>query len=189
MRRAVFIDRDGTLIKDIPYNSNPSLITLEYYAAEMLQILKQRNFLNIIISNQSGIAKGFFTADDVNKMHEEIQQKLLADNVQLDAFYFCPHFSEGAIKEFAIDCECRKPKPGLLYKASQDLNIDLKSSWMIGDILNDVEAGNAAGCKTILIENGNETEWIINPERKPTYIAKDLEQTTKFILKHELEQV
>lgn len=189
MRKAVFIDRDGTLIKDIPYNANPLLVTLEYYAAEMLLLLKQKNFLVIVISNQSGIAKGFFNEDDVNKIHDEIQLKFFADNVQLDAFYYCPHFIKGAIKKYAVNCECRKPKPGLFYKAAKAFNINLKKSWMIGDILNDVEAGNAAGCRTILINNGNETEWIINSQRKPFYLAKNLEQATETILKYELEQV
>ena len=93
MRKAVFIDRDGTLIKDIPYNANPALISLENYAGEMLQAFKRTNFLLIIISNQSGIARGFFTEADVNKMHEAIQQILSEYNVQLDAFYYCPHYS------------------------------------------------------------------------------------------------
>ena len=189
MHRAVFIDRDGTFIKDVPYNANPSLITHEFYAVTMLQLLKQKNFLTIIISNQSGIAKGFFSTDDVNKMHDEIQLKLLADNIQLDAFYYCPHYIKGVVKKYAVNCECRKPKPGLIYKAAKAFNINLKQSWMIGDILNDVEAGNAAGCKTILIDNGNETEWIINKQRMPFYLAKDLEQATETILKYELEEV
>jgi D,D-heptose 1,7-bisphosphate phosphatase len=189
MRKAVFIDRDGTLIKDIPYNANPALISLENYAAEMLQEFKKENFLLIVISNQSGVARGFFSEADVNKMNKALQQILSVYNVQLDAFYYCPHLTEGSIKEYAIDCDCRKPKPGLIYKAAKDLNIDLKKSWMIGDILNDVEAGNAAGCKTILITNGNETEWILNAQRMPDYEAKDLKHAAQIVLKHELERV
>ncbi len=189
MRKAVFIDRDGTLIKDVPYNANPALISLENYAAEMLQEFKRKNFLLIIISNQSGVARGFFSEADVNKMHDVIQQKLSAFNVQLDAFYYCPHLVEGTIKEYAIDCSCRKPKPGLIFKAAKDFDINLNNSWMIGDILNDVEAGNAAGCKTILITNGNETEWILNAQRMPDYEAKDLKHATQIVLKHGLEKV
>ena len=189
MRRAVFIDRDGTLIKDVPYNANPALISLENYAAEMLQEFKRKNFLLIIISNQSGVARGYFSEADVNKMHDVIQQKLSAFNVQLDAFYYCPHLVEGTIKEYAIDCSCRKPKPGLIFKAAKDFDINLNNSWMIGDILNDVEAGNAAGCKTILITNGNETEWILNAQRMPDYEAKDLKHATQIVLKHGLEKV
>lgn len=189
MRKAIFIDRDGTLIKNIPYNTDRSIISFEYYAAEMLQWMKQKGFLLIIISNQSGVAKGFFSEDDVDKMHEAIQQKLSIYNVQLDAFYYCPHLIEGTIKEYAIDCSCRKPKPGLIYKAAKDFNIDLNASWMIGDILNDVEAGNTAGCKTILLNNGNETEWTLNENRAPLYTVQTLEQATEIMITYELEQV
>ncbi|MEP6683848.1 MAG: HAD family hydrolase [Parafilimonas sp.] len=189
MKKAVFIDRDGTLIKDIPYNANPSLIELEYYAVDMLQLLKKKNYLLILVSNQAGIARGYFAEEDLFMMHEALQQKLLDGNVQLDAIYYCPHLPGGSNKKYAIDCDCRKPKPGLIYKAAEHFNIYLNNSWMIGDILNDVEAGNTAGCKTILINNGNETEWIINEQRKPCYEVKDLEQATEIILKHELEAV
>lgn len=189
MRKAVFIDRDGTLIKDVPYNSSPALITLEYYAGEMLYELKQRGYLLIVISNQSGIAKGFFNEEDVNKMQEEIRRILLKYNVQMDGFYYCPHLPQGSVKEYAVECDCRKPKPGLLFKAANDFKIDLKKSWMIGDILHDVEAGNLAGCKTILLDNGNETEWLLKQERVPEYWAKNLYEATEIISSYELEQV
>ena len=189
MRKAVFIDRDGTLIKDVPYNANPELISLEYYAVEMLQRLKSKGYLLILISNQSGIARGYFSEDDLRKMHEGLRRKLSQHNILLDGIYYCPHLPGGTQKEYAIECDCRKPKPGLIYKAAKDFNIDLNESWMIGDILNDVEAGNAAGCQTILINNGNETEWIINEQRVPCYDVKNLEQATQKILKHELETV
>jgi D-glycero-D-manno-heptose 1,7-bisphosphate phosphatase len=189
MRKAVFIDRDGTLIKDIPYNANPHLISLEYFAAEMLQCLKRKDYLLILITNQSGIARGYFSEEDLYRMHEGLQRKLLEYNVQLDAIYYCPHLPDGIKKEYAIECDCRKPKPGLIYKAAKKFNINLNESWMIGDILNDVEAGNVAGCKTIFVNNGNETEWIINEQRIPEYEVENLEQATKMILKHELETV
>lgn len=189
MQKAVFIDRDGTLIKDVPYNSSPALIKLEYYAGEMLQGLKRKGYLLIIVTNQAGVAKGYFTEEDVSKMHTAIDQQLISYNVKLDAFYYCPHFSEGLINEYAIECNCRKPKPGLIYNAANDFNIDLEKSWMIGDILNDIEAGNTAGCTTVLINNGNETEWIMNEQRKPNYIAKNLKHATEIIVKYELEHV
>jgi D-glycero-D-manno-heptose 1,7-bisphosphate phosphatase len=182
MRKAIFIDRDGTLIKDIPYNTDPALISLEFYAAEMLQLLKRNNFLLIIISNQSGIARGWVRIEDVYKIHQAIRRKLLPYNVQLDSIYYCPHLPQGVIEDYAHDCNCRKPKPGMLLKAAKDFNIDMSSSWMIGDILNDVEAGNRAGCKTILIDNNNETEWQISNVRKPVGMVKNLEDAAKFIL-------
>jgi|SRR5205809_7386379 len=189
MRRAVFVDRDGTLIRNIPYNSNPALLSLESYAGEMLQVLKNKNYLLFIISNQPGIAKGFISEEGLYRMHEAIRRKLLPYNVQLDGIYYCPHFPDGSRKEYAVDCDCRKPRPGLIYKAAKNFNIDLTRSWMIGDILNDVEAGNTAGCKTILLNNGNETEWVLSPARVPTFSVRNLKQATEIILRHEMEPV
>lgn len=189
MRKAIFIDRDGTLIKDVPYNADPALVKLEYYAGEMLYELKKRNYLLILISNQSGVAKGLFTIDDLYTIQAEISRQLLTYHVQLDGFYFCPHLPDAVIKEYDVDCNCRKPKAGMLFKAARDFNINLKASWMIGDILNDVEAGNIAGCKTILIDNGNETEWVYNNNRTPNFKVNDLKEAMKTIVKHELEQV
>lgn len=189
MEKAVFIDRDGTLIKNIPYNANPELICFEDYAIEMLQQLKRKNYLLIIISNQSGVALGYFTEESIYKMHETMRRMLLPHQVQLDAFYYCPHLPEGNIKEYAVDCDCRKPKPGLIYKAAKLFNINLSSSWMIGDILNDIEAGNVAGCKTILIDNGNETQWLLTAERVPNYSIKNLREATEIIVQYELENV
>jgi len=189
MRKAVFIDRDGTLIKDTPYNSNPELIRFEDYAIEFLQQLKKKNFLIIVVSNQAGVAHGYFTEEGVYKMHEAIRRMLLPSCVQIDAFYYCPHSADGQIKAYAVDCDCRKPKPGMIFKAAKTFNIDLNRSWMIGDILNDIEAGNAAGCKTILINNGNETEWVLKQGRIPEYEVNNLREAAEIILKYELESV
>jgi D-glycero-D-manno-heptose 1,7-bisphosphate phosphatase len=189
MRKAVFIDRDGTLIKDIPYNSNPDLIRFEDYAIEFLQQLKKKNFLLIVISNQDGVAQGYFAEENVYKMHEAIRRMLLPHHVQVDAFYYCPHLPESKITAYAMDCDCRKPRPGLIFKAAKMFNINLDESWMIGDILNDIEAGNMAGCKTIFINNGNETEWLLKAERIPEYEVSNLEQAAEIILNHELESV
>lgn len=189
MQKAVFIDRDGTLIKDIPYNSNPELIKFEEYAIEFLQQLKEKNFLLIVVSNQDGVAHGYFTEEDVYKMHEAIRRMLSPSFVQIDAFYYCPHLLHGEIKAYALDCDCRKPKPGMIHKAAKAFNIDLDQSWMIGDILNDIEAGNTAGCKTIFINNGNETEWVLKQERTPGYEVNNLQQAAEIILKYELANV
>ena len=87
--------------------------------------------------------------------------------------YYCPHYPDGKIQKYKIECDCRKPKPGLILQAAREHDIDLSNSWMIGDILNDVEAGNRAGCKTILLDNGNETEWIWNEIRTPAFIVNN----------------
>lgn len=185
MNKAVFIDRDGTLIKDVPYNANPALIEFLPDAIETLSALKKNKFLLILISNQSGVARGFFSVEQLEKMHDVIQQTLSNFNVKLDAIYYCPHHPEGKIKEYTIECECSKPKPGLIFKAAAAYNIDLNNSWMVGDILNDVEAGNAAGCKTILLDNGNETEWILNEKREPAFTVESWLMIAQTIVSNE----
>ena len=182
MNKAVFIDRDGTLIKDIPYNTNPALIEFNAYAIETLALLKQKNFLLILISNQSGIAHEFFTINELEKMHQSIQQKLSKHKAGLDRIYYCPHHPEGKIKAVSFECNCRKPKPGLILQAAKEFDIDLNNSWMIGDILNDVEAGNTAGCKTILLDNGNETEWILKEKRMPLFTARNWKEIKSAVL-------
>ncbi len=176
MKKAVFIDKDGTLIKNVPYNVDPNLVKLNDYAGESLELLKQNNYQIIVISNQSGVAHGFFDEIDLEKVNTEIQKQLSFYNVEVDAFYYCPHLADGSVEKYTLDCNCRKPKPGLILKAARDFEIDVNCSWMIGDILNDAEAGNAAGCKTILLDNGNETEWVLNEKRTPGFKVQSLQQ-------------
>ena len=177
MNKAIFIDKDGTLIHDVPYNVNPDLIRLEKYALESLYILQQQGFYLIIISNQPGVALKYFKEDDLKIVEEKVKKLLFENNVFLEGFYYCPHSHQSG-------CACRKPKPGLLLKAAHDLQIDLSKSWMIGDILNDVEAGKRSGSRTILIDNGNETEWLLNEQRQPDYKVKNLKEAAELILLH-----
>jgi D,D-heptose 1,7-bisphosphate phosphatase len=185
MRKAIFIDKDGTLIRDVPYNVDPALIKLEESAAEALEILKRNDYLIIVISNQSGVAHGYFTETDLERVKDRIQQLLDHKHVAIDGFYFCPHHPNGRENEYATDCDCRKPQPGMILRAAIDYNIDLSESWMIGDILHDVEAGNKSNCKTILINNGNETEWSLSESRWPTYIVQNLMEAATVILQSE----
>lgn len=182
MRKAVFIDKDGTLIRNVPYNADPALITLEHGAADALQLLHTNGYALIVVSNQSGIAHGYFEINAMQAVQDRIKTLLRWHGVALDGFFYCPHHPQGAVKEFAIDCVCRKPKPGMLLQAAMLLDIDLKGSWMIGDILHDVEAGNRAGCRTVLLDNGNETEWLINTFRQPSYITASLPAAAQLII-------
>jgi D,D-heptose 1,7-bisphosphate phosphatase len=177
MNKAIFIDKDGTLIHDVPYNVNPELIRFEEYAFESLYLLQQEGFDVIIISNQPGIALGYFKEEDLSIVEEKIASSLMEHEVILKGFYYCPHAP-------GENCECRKPNTGLFLKAAEEMQIDLSQSWMIGDILNDVEAGIRSGCKTILIDNGNETEWIWNKKRLPHYIVSHLKEAARVILLH-----
>jgi len=185
-RKAVFIDKDGTLIPNIPYNVDPEKITLSDYAITALRMLQDQNFVIVILTNQSGIAKGLFKETDLNWVRHKIERLLSLEKIELAGFYACPHHPDGIIPEYTKTCTCRKPSTGMFLQASTDLSIDLTQSWMIGDILHDVEAGNRAGCKSILINNGNETEWKSGSHRQPTYIAGDLLQAAEFILSNSI---
>ena len=174
MNKAIFLDKDGTLIPDIPYNVDPDKITLDNDVIEGLKSLQNEGFKLIIVSNQSGVARGYFTEDKLFLVARKLEELFKMNELHLDGFYYCPHHPNGNITKYNIDCNCRKPQPGMLLRASADHHIDLENSWMIGDILNDVEAGNRAGCKSILIDNGNETEWVRGEFRNPTITCKSI---------------
>ena len=175
MTKAVFIDKDGTLIKNVPYNVNPAEIVLYNGAGESLSLLKQHGYRLFVITNQPGIAKRYFDEGALGEAFATVQLLLSEYGAGVDGFYYCPHDDNNT-------CACRKPKPGLLQQAAADNNIDLLRSWMIGDILHDVEAGNNAGCKSVLIDNGNETEWVMNAMRKPFGIVTNFLDAAKLII-------
>lgn len=174
LSKAVFLDKDGTLIENVPYNVDPQLIRLSPGASEGLRMLQAAGYELLVVSNQSGIARGLFSEDALVTVEQRLHQLLSAVGVSLDGFYFCPHHPHGIVPEYAHHCDCRKPSPGLLHKAAGEHQVSLASSWLVGDILDDIEAGNRAGCRTILIDNGNETEWHLSSRRRPDFIVKDL---------------
>lgn len=180
MKRAVFLDKDGTLIENVPYNVDPGKIRLTAGATELQQI-HQSGYLLIVISNQSGVARGYFPEVALAGVEERSRELLAQLNIPLSGFYYCPHHPQGSVAHYAIACNCRKPNPGMLLQAAQDHDIDLSESWFVGDILNDVEAGRRAGCKTILLDNGNETEWFFSPQRVPHYRVTQLSQAAHII--------
>jgi histidinol-phosphate phosphatase family protein len=170
---AVFLDKDGTLVEDVPFNVDPARVRLGPGAAEGLAALHAGGFLLVVVSNQSGVAGGLFPESALTGVWARLGA-LLAP-VPLAGCYHCPHGP-------ADGCDCRKPEPGLLRRAAAELGIDLARSWMVGDILNDVEAGRRAGCRTVLIDNGNETEWAPGPDRRPHHTAPDLARAARVIL-------
>ena len=181
---AVFLDKDGTLIEDLPYNVVPSLIRLAPGAAEGVVRLHAAGYRLLVISNQSGVARGIFREEALAAVEETLRSLLSELGVPLAGFYYCPHHPEGVVPGYAIDCSCRKPGPGLILRAAEDHAIDLERSWFVGDILDDVEAGRLAGCRTVLIDNGNETEWVLTPARWPHHRAADLAEAASLIVEH-----
>src|SRR5829696_5662353 len=152
-RPAIFLDKDGTLVQDVPYNVAPERVLLAPGADVALPRLARRGYQLVVISNQSGVARGYFDESALAGVERRIRELLDEIGVPLAGFYYCPHYAAGCVAEYSIDCDCRKPKPGLLLRAAMDLDLDLTASWMIGDILDDVEAGHAAGCRSILLLN------------------------------------
>lgn len=172
MEKAIFLDKDGTLIKDVPYNVDPGRIVCYPDIFASLRLMQKNGYKLIIISNQSGIAKRYFTISDLDIAFSELSDQLKAEHIILDGIYYCPH---GEVTDVPV-CTCRKPLPGLLHKAAKDLDVDLKKSWMIGDILSDIGAGRAAGCRTILVDRNKKERRnfrISDPKFTPDYIVDD----------------
>ena len=181
MRKAVFLDKDGTLIADVPYNVDVDKITLQPNSIAGLRSLQDSGYLLIIVSNQAGIAQGRFTAIQLDHAMAHLCNLLKQEGIEINAIYYCPHYPEAELPEYRQVCDCRKPLPGLIIRAAKDLDIDIAGSWMIGDILNDVEAGNRAGCRSILIDNGNETEWKNGEYRSPGYSCSSIDEAAAHI--------
>lgn len=149
--RAVFIDRDKTLMEDPGYVSDPQAVKLLPGVELAIKSLQQARYKIVVVTNQSGIARGMLTEDALEEIHAELRRQLSEKSVHLDAIYYCPYHPEGTVEQYAKESDLRKPKPGMLLRASAEMEIDLGDSWMIGDSARDVEAGQRAGCRTIRI--------------------------------------
>ena len=180
--RAVFLDKDGTLVQDVPYNVDPARIELALGVPEGLRRLHAAGYRLLVISNQSGVARGYFPEEALGAVVERMRDLFTEAGVPLDGFYYCPHHPGGSVAAYAVACSCRKPEPGLIFRAASEPSLERRRSWFVGDILNDVEAGRRAGCRTILIANGHETEWILTLDRLPHYVAADLAEAAEAIL-------
>lgn len=152
--KAVFLDRDGTLNKDKNYLIKPEDFEFEENVPETLKYIYDKGYMLIVVSNQSGVARGYFTEEDVKKLHEFISEKISVLGFKIEKFYYCPHYEKGIIKEYSIRCSCRKPGTGMIEKAVQEFSIDLSQSFMIGDKEADMEAGKKSGLTTILVGTG-----------------------------------
>jgi histidinol-phosphate phosphatase family protein len=181
-RPAVFVDKDGTLVEDVPYNVDPALIRLASGAERGLALLHRAGYLLVVVTNQSGVARGLFERAALAVVEARLRALLAAAGVPLAGFYACPHHPEGIVERYRAVCDCRKPAPGLLTRAARDLGIDLGRSWLVGDTFHDGEAGRRAGCQTVLLDNGRETEWDPTPDRHPDLLAPDLLGAAHLIL-------
>lgn len=181
---AVFFDRDGTLNEDPGYLGDPDSLKLYPDIGKALSDLKKKlNPKFIVISNQSGIARGILTDEMVKSVNEKINTVLAENGVAIDAFYYCPHHPDFSEKK---DCSCRKPSPELVLKAAKDFNIDLSHSFLVGDSVSDIECGKNAGVKTILVKTGYGEESLSvlqNQNNFPTFVAQNMSEVNNIIQK------
>lgn len=181
MRRpALFLDRDGTLVHAFHYPSRPEHLRLYTNIGPELCALQGLGFSLVVITNQAGIARGYFSPLDLQRLHAHLYAELAHVGVYLDGIYHCPHHPDGVIPELAIRCACRKPQPGMLLQAATDLDLDVERSWFVGDILDDVEAGNRAGCRTVLVDLGTE-QFPTSALRRPTFVARHTSHALRMI--------
>jgi len=155
--RALFVDRDGTVIADKHFLSDPDQIEFEDGAVEALRRARQIGFKIVIISNQSGVARGLFDAATVERINARLVELLAGRGVEVDAVYYCPHYPEGMIREYAVECHCRKPAPGMLEQAARELSVDLKESYVVGDKLDDAHLGFTSPVRGLLVRSGKGT--------------------------------
>ena len=156
MNKAIFFDRDGVLDVDVDYLHEIEKFQWIDGAIDAIKLCNEKNYLVVVVTNQSGIARGMYTEDEIKKIHSHMQSELKKFGAQIDAFYYCPHHPNGIVKPYAKVCDCRKPKPGLILRASQDLKIDLSTSIIIGDKQRDIDAGLNAGITNgLLFKGGN----------------------------------
>ncbi|MGM9571665.1 MAG: D-glycero-alpha-D-manno-heptose-1,7-bisphosphate 7-phosphatase [bacterium] len=169
MHKAVFLDRDGTIIEDPGYLSRPEQVRFLPGAIKGLKKMQEAGYLLVIITNQSGIARGYFTEDDLKKVHDYLTEQLARQGIDLAGIYYCPHHPEKGYPPYVKKCRCRKPGSALLERAAEELKINLAASWMIGDKASDILAGKRAGCRTVLIAGQAAADC------QPDWLASDLE--------------
>jgi histidinol-phosphate phosphatase family protein len=160
---------------------DPGRIRLLSGSAAGVRALVEAGYRLIVVSNQSGVARGYFGEEALAGVSARLRELLAEAGAPLTGFYYCPHHPEGRVAPYAVVCHCRKPLPGLIYRAALEHDIDLSQSWLVGDILDDIEAGRRAGCGTVLIDNGHETEWVLTPTRQPDFVAADLSEAARVI--------
>ena len=160
--KAVFFDRDGVLNVDVSYLYKIEELRWIDGAREALAYLTEQGYKIFVVTNQSGIARGYYTIDEMNKLHEHMQAEIAEYGGKIEKIYFCPHHKEGKLAEFAVDCDCRKPKPGMLNQAFAEYELDKEQSFLIGDSPRDVEAAEAAGIRGYLFKEGNLLEFVKN---------------------------
>jgi D-glycero-D-manno-heptose 1,7-bisphosphate phosphatase len=190
-QRAVFIDRDGTISEEVGYINHVSRFRLFPYAPAAIKHLNENGWLAIVITNQAGVARGYFSEDTIQAVHDAMTNELKSNGAQLDAVYYCAHHPSVGEPPYRFDCDCRKPKPGLISRAAKNFDIDLKKSWMVGDRYSDVELARNAGVKSMFVLSGyGRGEWEhqrASWAEQPDLVAEDLLEAVRLIVSSSVE--
>jgi D-glycero-D-manno-heptose 1,7-bisphosphate phosphatase len=185
-RPAVFIDRDGTISEEVGYVNHPSRFRLYPYSEEAIRILNENGWLSIVVTNQAGVARGYFSEDVILKIHEQLQRDLQSASAQLDGIYYCAHHPSVGEPPYKMDCDCRKPKAGLINRASKDYQIDLAASWMVGDRYSDIALARNAGLRSAFVLSGyGRGEWEYQRhswKHQPDLVCENLLEAVKSIV-------
>ena len=171
MRPAVFLDRDGTMIEDVGYLDAMARVAFFPWTVDSIRALNRAGLAVVVVTNQSGIARGFFTEALVEATHRHISARLEAGGARVDAYYYCPHHPGGTVEPYARACDCRKPARGLIERAVADLGLDLSQSFLVGDRWLDVQLGRAVGARAILVRTGS---GAVEETRPPAGVAADV---------------
>lgn len=180
--RAVFFEKDGTLVEDVRHGADPAKLKLLPGATDALSRLREAGYRLFIVSNEPGVARGKFREEALAPVVRRLEELLAEEGAAFEGFYYCPHDPEGRVRAYAVECRCRKPSPGLIEDACREHDIDPLRSWMVGDVLDDVEAGRRAGCRTVMIDNGHETAWRRGPNRAPHLTVRNIAKAAELIL-------
>jgi D-glycero-D-manno-heptose 1,7-bisphosphate phosphatase len=184
MRRAVFLDRDGTIVEEGGYIERLERLVFFPYSIDAIRVLNRAGFAVVVVTNQAGIARGIVRESFVGEAHRYIAERVEAGGARIDAFYYCPHYPTGVIDEFRKACDCRKPRPGMLRQAAADLDLDLAGSFSVGDRWHDVGAAAAVGARGVLVRTGlgRREEMTPEPGIRPAAIADNLAAAAAWIV-------
>lgn len=186
MQKAVFLDRDGTVCEEVGYVNHIDRLRLYPWAAAAIRRLNLARLKVVVVTNQSGVARGFFPESLVLECHEKLKRELAASRAIVDGFYYCPHHPAGTVADYRIDCACRKPRLGMMERAARDLGLDISGSYVVGDKYTDVQMAQRAGARAVLVLSGyGMGEWEYHRHewpRPPDHVAPELSSAVDWIL-------
>ncbi len=188
MNKAVFFDRDGTINEEVGYITDLNKLRLIPGASAAIRRLNEAGFKVVVVTNQAGVARGHFTEPFILETHKLFLEMLRAEGARIDGIYYCPHHPTIGNSSYTVDCDCRKPKTGMIDRAARDLHIDVNASYMVGDKWSDIEMGQRAGASTVLVRTGFGSDEQNNDRpstvAEPDFISRDISEAVEWILRH-----